>query len=240
MRLLNKIIPCFLQASLRHIYYLIRREYDPEIQWVIRNVHDIQTFVDVGANKGVYTYFFSKHANRVVAFEPLLEASYSIRCLKLSNVTLHNVALSNSVESAFLTVPFNDDNMLLSRASLSSTIADGHTVEVDVTTLDSFNISDVSVIKIDVEGFEYEVIKGAVDTISVNMPILLVEIEQRHLQRNIFDVFNLISSFGYHGIFLESGQKKDVSDFDLEYHQLIPLRQGNMDKYVNNFIFVPD
>jgi len=47
--------------------------------------------------------------------------------------------------------------------------------KIDVTTLDSYKLKNISMIKIDVEGHEEEVLKGAVDTIKKNHPIIFVE-----------------------------------------------------------------
>jgi hypothetical protein len=48
-------------------------------------------------------------------------------------------------------------------------------------TIDSFGFSDVTVMKIDVEGFEVEVLRGAEQTIRGNRPVILVEIAIENL-----------------------------------------------------------
>jgi hypothetical protein len=47
--------------------------------------------------------------------------------------------------------------------------------EISVKKLDSFNFTDLNLLKIDVEGWEFEVLKGAVETIKKHKPVLLVE-----------------------------------------------------------------
>jgi FkbM family methyltransferase len=51
---------------------------------------------------------------------------------------------------------------------------------VALQTLDSFQFENVSLIKIDVEGLAFSVIKGPEQKIASSRPVLLVEIEQRH------------------------------------------------------------
>jgi FkbM family methyltransferase len=57
------------------------------------------------------------------------------------------------------------------------------TKAVHVRALDSFSIRDVSLIKIDVEGHEVEVLRGAVETISASRPVVLVEIKDQNVQQ---------------------------------------------------------
>ena len=83
----------------------------------------------------------------------------------------------------------------------------------------------ISFIKIDVEGHELAVIKGAENTIRKNKPILLVEIEERHSQKKVSDTLNYINSLGYISYFYKNELLK-TSSLD------------NLNLY-NNFIFKP-
>jgi hypothetical protein len=58
-----------------------------------------------------------------------------------------------------------------------------NTESVDVVTLDSFNLDNVDIIKIDVEGFELFVLMGAALTISRDRPIIQTELIDSHLKR---------------------------------------------------------
>jgi hypothetical protein len=113
-----------------------------------------------------------------------------------------------------------------------------------VDKLDNYNFRDVCFIKIDVEGHESEVIEGAKNTIFTQKPILLVEIEQRHLfSRSIDDVFNQIIDLNYRGYFLYKNEKFDLSDFSYIANQQTYLEKvsltGFCEEYINNFIFEP-
>ena len=73
-----------------------------------------------------------------------------------------------------------------------------------VDKIDNYDFDDVDLIKIDVEGHEEYVIEGARNVIQSNKPILIVEIEQRHLKQ-IEEVFQSILKLNYKGFFLENG-----------------------------------
>jgi tetrahydromethanopterin S-methyltransferase subunit F len=71
--------------------------------------------------------------------------------------------------------------------------------EVKVVTLDSFNLTNVDFIKIDVESYEYEVLKGAKNTIETNKPIIGIELLQSY-QPNYKEIVKYIESLGYRAI----------------------------------------
>lgn len=84
-----------------------------------------------------------------------------------------------------------------------------HTVQVN--TLDSYNFKDVDIIKVDCEGYEYPILKGAVQTISTNRPIVQLEIVEAQCKRfgytpqDIADFF--IKQIGNYSIYTFRGDK---------------------------------
>jgi hypothetical protein len=94
--------------------------------------------------------------------------------------------------------------------------------------------------KIDVEGYESKVIEGATQTIMREKPILLIEIENRHLDgKSLEDIFDQISSFGYEGGFLHKGRIEKLADFytQIQAKQNFFLEEDSQKTYINNFIF---
>ncbi len=75
-------------------------------------------------------------------------------------------------------------------------------ISVQTKPLDEFNFKDVGLIKIDVEGAEDAVLDGAINTIKNNMPVIIIELEDRHsigtLQRNI----KKLGDIGYQSYFI--------------------------------------
>ncbi len=66
---------------------------------------------------------------------------------------------------------------------------------VQTSTLDSHNLENVDFIKIDVEGYEPEVLQGAERTITTYNPVLFIEVLNKYKQTS--PVFDILASYGY-------------------------------------------
>ena len=153
--------------------------------------------VDIGANVGYYTFEMAKRFSRVYAFEANSEVSVPIRASGLDNVYLVDKGLSNSEGKAVLYIPVVDGLALSGWASLEPGNCPGAThhleKQIELTTLDSFQLERVDLIKIDVEGHELEVLQGARRTIAASRPTLIVEIK-----KDCFgDVRDIMAVYGY-------------------------------------------
>lgn len=154
----------------------IRREkdfFEANILDYIREKYPEQrTIVDAGANIGNHLLYFANFFKygSIVAFEPLPD-NFSI--LKLNsnypNIKLFPQALSNKKE--ILKMSPNRINMGASKVNWDGT----GTLEVEAVTIDSLNLTDVSLLKIDVEDSEARVIEGARETINRCHPLILLE-----------------------------------------------------------------
>lgn len=137
--------------------------------------------IDVGAHVGNHALYFSRHAKRVIAFEPNPELYklLSQNVGQISNIKTFQQALSSRQHSATLSGSVNN----LGGASIS--VQHGKpqfTVEVEAVSLDgieeSFRGERVSLIKCDVEGAEPDVLLGAERTIRQHKPLLAFEFAQ--------------------------------------------------------------
>jgi FkbM family methyltransferase len=201
--------------------------------------------IDVGAADGAYTVALIQLAARVVAFEPIPAKAKLLRGLftRTKFVTVHEVALSDCHGEVTLRIPH--DFPWRSTVELSNKLEGRNEIDKVVVkreTLDSFGITDVGFMKIDVEGHEFATLLGATKTIARDRPNILVEIEERHRPGAICSVQHLLEQAGYQGCFLLEGQLKPLSEFDQASHQ----DRSRLDNdgrptgvYVNNFIFVP-
>lgn len=132
--------------------------------------------LDIGANVGVMAQMFEYHQMPCVAFEPQPEIHKLLQ--KNFSGETHNCALGSAEGVAQMPrlrygARYNYGGMSL------NTRTDLGSYPVPVKTLDSFNFENVGFIKLDVEGWEEEVLKGATDTISRCKPVMYIE-DDRH------------------------------------------------------------
>lgn len=134
-----------------------------DMAFVLHALRPSDTFVDVGANVGSYTVLAAKGVGaRCVTFEPVPSALSSLRDNVLLNgvferVELHAQAVGSAPGKVRITITQDTGNRIATHADG----ADG-TTEVEIVALDSVaSAADACIVKIDVEGFESEVLKGA-------------------------------------------------------------------------------
>ncbi|MCC7410516.1 MAG: FkbM family methyltransferase [Gammaproteobacteria bacterium] len=190
--------------------------------------------VDVGAYRGAYTFFLARLARAVHAFEPQPDCARFLRRAYGRRVQVHECALADTTGSARLELRGGPQSQA---ARLGAPAAAG--IDVTLERLDDFGLDDVGFMKIDAEGAEERILRGARGTLARSRPVLLVEIEQRHLDKPIQSVFEYIQDLGYHGWFLLAGELHDLAQFSVDSLQAARLRGDRSRPYVNNFIFRP-
>ena len=115
-----------------------------------------KTVLDVGAWCGTWSNDMSKYADTVHAFEP---DALHYECLlknKKENVIPHLCAVGS--QKAKVSLVENEKNFTQEKR----VVPEG---DILMTTVDSFALENIDLIKIDVEGYEMEVLKGAEDTL---------------------------------------------------------------------------
>ena len=120
--------------------------------------------LDIGAWVGTWTCAMNQFCGRIVAFEP---DPQHYRCLVKNvpeNVETHQLAVGNDSKM----ISLSDDNFTQAKRI----IGDGN---IPMVTIDSLGLADVDMIKIDVEGYEMEVLKGAEKTLE-NIQYLMIEL----------------------------------------------------------------
>lgn len=232
-------MPKRYQLVLRFFYLKRTNKLEEELIFASKLLNRKRRFLDVGANIGIYSYYFSNIFEKVDAFEPIKEITHRLLALKNESLKVHNVALSNKEGNVKFHIPIVKGNLRTPYASLEKRNVECEIRNVKVNTIDSYNFNDVDLIKIDVEGHERFVIEGAKILIKKCKPILIVEIEQRHLSIDIGTVFEGIKELEYTGFFLQNGSLTSLKEFNYERNQKEFL-MGKNTKYVNNFIFLPN
>jgi FkbM family methyltransferase len=203
------------------------------------------TAIDVGANVGLWCYRLSGYFDRVEAFEPQPRCYELLQKANLPSVNLHRVALSCKDGSAVLKIPAQWGLRIAGMATLNEVDGEYEEVTVELRTLDEFEFRGVKFIKIDVEGHESDVLAGGRETILREKPIMVIEIEQRHLPFPFTRVIDSVVEMGYEAFFLNRGRLRPFAEFDYENQQKaftegMTGKRGTLPKkYINNFIFKP-
>jgi FkbM family methyltransferase len=188
--------------------------WEPEVtNAVIAIVSPGMTVIDIGAHIGYYTLLFAKcvgPAGRVVAFEPLPAnvglLRRNIELNQLHSVEIFPQAVFSHIGEVIVTIP--DDSRNSGDAS-ACYVRGAQQLSVPAITLDSFCASKSfrpDIIKMDVEGAEYDVLLGTQQTITMCHPKMLIELHHFDGDRSSHPVPGLLSSWGYRVEWLEQAQ----------------------------------
>jgi FkbM family methyltransferase len=173
------------RANLELAQYSLRAFEQRSLHLVKRYLRKELTVIDVGSNIGIWISFLANvlgESSQVHAFEPNPTAQTFLKSFvtvnNLANINLHNLALSNSEGTANLFI--DEDNATDPYASLNPGRIPNY-IQVRTSTLDIefdrfANAPELGFIKLDVEGFELEVLEGADSAIRRYMPDLCIEI----------------------------------------------------------------
>ena len=226
---------------------------EPEIRIVNTLVDKKLASVDIGVYRGVYSYFLLKYSSHVYSFEanPILIKLLIDTFKKYKAITIENFAISSLSGSINLRIPYRDNklNYTNDEEKYELGLATVHkNNNLNKKKYKEFNVKKIAIddynfkhplgfIKIDVEGHELEIIKGAIKTIKKFKPNLLIEIEAQHSGIKQIETINYIKSLGY-----------DCFILDHKNYSLIVINSENIDNYSNynftnynnyNFIFKP-
>jgi FkbM family methyltransferase len=223
------------------------RDQRAEFDVIRRHIRPGDVVCDIGANKGSFIFWLSNWAGqggRVVAFEPQPELARRLadvcRATGLDNVTVEASAVYSHSGHQDLFLPAGHQP----GASLNRVAVEAEsftTVSVPLVTLDEYFDSSVPIalLKIDVEGAELGVFRGAERILRQHAPLLVFECENRHLSPGqVGDVFSYLEGLGYEGSFIRGNLVLPLAQFDASIHQ----RQDGewfwkRKDYCNNFVF---
>jgi FkbM family methyltransferase len=189
------------------IYYTYKiakeaRRSEPELLILRDLVPAGCTAVDVGANRGIYSYALSRVAGAVEAFEPNPDlAGFAAAMLgkRARSATLH---VPRTEKGAALHLLGNLGDVYATPERLG--------LAVRLATLDQFGFQNVGFIKIDVEGSEMDVIEGAKDTIARQRPTLLVELLAGTHDEPLQRIDEIKRTFGYDAWIVDRRAKRDA------------------------------
>jgi len=182
------------------------------IEWCKQFCDVNKTFLDIGAHTGTYTISLAPFFKEVYSFEPQKMTYYSlcgsVALSNLKNVTCLQYGLGSTEQSgkSILNIISNDGG--------GSTIHSKDNIickeEIEMKTLDEFNFTNISFIKMDVEENEYYVLLGSKHTLKKNnYPKIIFELNNFDSGKHIIELlllygYKIHSISGYHNMFLAS------------------------------------
>lgn len=173
--------------------------YEEEVSFLMRKlVRPGDAVLDIGANVGLHTVFLSKlvDVGRVIAFEPVSEMAdrLSANCAfnRVDNVTLVRAALGEETGEATIQANLGDPGMEGTNSMIASVHVANRPDRYEERTIPVKRLDDIAgelgiseridFVKIDTEGFEPMVIRGALETLRKTRPAMLIEAHSNRLK----------------------------------------------------------
>jgi FkbM family methyltransferase len=185
------------------------------------------TFIDVGANQGEYSLWAARKVGskgKVIAFEPMQQLfdqlTENIRLNESFQKTIIPIKLGLSDKKGEVTLFASEDsnegtNTIYNTDKFSIELGK---IQLDTLDeqLDELKINTVNFLKVDVEGAELQVLKGTLNTLKNNRPILLLEINKDACIAGGYmpeDILDLLKPFNYS--FSKIGLRGSLSKVDV-------------------------
>lgn len=181
-RALSPFVPARKMLPFTYFRYRVTGLLEPELMHLDALLVSREIAIDIGANEGMYTYALAKRFARVYSFEINAEVTGLLENYKSEKIELVRCGLSSASGEARFFVPVSGGLVQTGWGSLDpGNLPEAERVietRVPLKTLDEFKIGGVGFIKIDVEGHEVEVLKGAAETIANSRPVILMELKK--------------------------------------------------------------
>ena len=177
--------------------YLLSPNSPPDLfkEILIERIYDVKGFtpkendvvVDVGAYYGDSAIWWAKEFRaKVIAFEPLKKAyKEMLKNIKLNHVERLIKAYNVALGSGKTILGGTNKGTMFGITSKER--------KIKTKTLDSFNLRKVDILKIDVEGFEYDVLLGAIETIKRTKPKIILEAHSKELRRECEEILKSLN-----------------------------------------------
>lgn len=207
-------------------YFLFYDTYDKDnFAFVKKFLRHGMVVVDIGANLGLYSLFFSKYVGnegRVFSFEPVKQSfeqlQYNVSLNKFKNIELFNFGLSN--ESAQILIYKDKEN-----DGANSIVYQDNSFGSERITVMKFDdlwekklskeLKKIDLVKIDVEGWEPMVLKGMVSFLNNNNPLILMEHNGPRYKVSSIRAFKILTSMGYVCWVINGNRLEEVSEINI-------------------------
>lgn len=190
------------------------------LHFIQKNLKPNHVFLDVGANIGLMSCFaskFLKESGKVFAVEANPKTIeiliYNLNLNSCENVSVLPFGLGNKIGKALF---FENWEVNRGGASfLNQSSSENNGIEIEISIIDKlFDNQQIDMIKIDVEGFELNVLEGGISTIKKCKPILIIEVSsnrEHEIGVKPHEIRDFILNFGFYKIYKLAGTKERIS-----------------------------
>ncbi len=172
------LLPQWKNDHIQRIIANSGRPYEEKMLFDMKGrVKEGDLILDIGANIGNHSLFMASIGKcKVISFEPNKQLAESLRRSIEINKLSNNIQLVQKGVGRKKSFANFKDNISFNLGAQSLSITDDNDGAIEVITLDSIEIHDnIILIKIDVEGMELDVLKGAKNTLIEHKPVLYLE-----------------------------------------------------------------
>ena len=150
----------------------------------LKYVEQWRVCLDIGSNIGQWTRPLAKRFESVVCFEP--------------NPNFRECFKKNIQEKNVLLWPYGlSDKEHKAKQDFNSTVLHEEDGDIDCRTLDSFGLTNIDFVKIDVDGFEIPLLNGARETLSKNDPVINIEMKRDKRIDVVVKCESILKDLGY-------------------------------------------
>jgi FkbM family methyltransferase len=225
--------------------YTFRELYEPELIHLGKLLSPGKVFIDVGANFGIYTLVASKlvgAAGKVIALEPTAQSfailRQNIALNHCANVRPFQTALTQTSGKAWLYHGWDPVGNSLGMDPLCGDEGEEVQTESLDHLLEENGIAHVDVIKIDVEGAEELVLRGATRTLTTNRPVVIFEYNpgcSARLSLAPHGARDYLESLGYEFVVLGECARSDTSESGPTYFNIIAIPKQSAGEFAGSF-----
>lgn len=232
---------------------LTYRRAEPELGRLAELCGSGGVMIDVGAWYGPWSLRLARHADRLITIEPTARHEVLRKILPANAEVIHAAASDQAGTGELWTVGHGSGagsgagSGTEGMSSMRRREIHGASISVPLIRIDDLDAKDVRFIKVDVEGHELNVLRGAEETVLRERPRLLVEVEERI--QPVEPLISLVTGWGYTGWVLYRGSWRALEDFDLVGRQAATVHVANRGmvkrlvwpypRYLNSVLFRP-
>lgn len=162
-------------------------------------VKKFNSAIDVGANVGLHTVRFAQRFKNVFSFEPVSTVYECLQknILKFNNIKIYKLGLGDYNMDKIVSIPKENNNCgQYSIVDFTNFDTELINEKIEIKRMDDLNLS-ADLIKIDTQGYELPILKGAIETIKRTFPVLILELERK---KDLREVELLLHPIGYSAV----------------------------------------